>query len=251
VIGGRIEDNNAAIFGEMHRLSGGRILVFRTASSEPVEVGKETVAAFRGHGFETEVAPLHSRRAARVAPAPALVERIAAYGSVYFTGGDPSNIVAALAPGGAETPVLAAIRAILARGGLLAGSSAGAAIMSQPMLLGGTSLEAVVHGINEDPDKPGLLIGTGLGFFPFGMVDQHFIKRGRLARLVVAMRAAGIRRGFGIDENTALLVEGTTGLLTWGAVQRALTRARQQDNVRAPRAPSDGKGRRAVLTARG
>ena len=51
-------------------------------------------------------------------------------------------------------------------------------------------------------------MGTGLGFFPFGIVDQHFIKRGRLGRLVVAMAAAGVRRGFGIDENTALLVEG-------------------------------------------
>ena len=54
-------------------------------------------------------------------------------------------------------------------------------------------------------------MGTGLGFFPFGMVDQHFIKRGRLGRLVVAMAEAGVRRGFGIDENTALLVEGGAG----------------------------------------
>ncbi len=42
------------------------------------------------------------------------------------------------------------------------------------------------------------------------MVDQHFIKRGRLGRLVVAMARAGVRRGFGIDENTALLVEGAS-----------------------------------------
>ena len=42
------------------------------------------------------------------------------------------------------------------------------------------------------------------------MVDQHFIKRGRLGRLVVAMERAGVRCGFGIDENTALLVEGAT-----------------------------------------
>ena len=81
-------------------------------------------------------------------------------------------------------------------------------MMSQPMILGGTSIEAVVHGVTDDPERPGLLMGTGLGFFPFGMVDQHFIKRGRLGRLVVAMAGAGVRRGFGIDENTALLVEG-------------------------------------------
>jgi cyanophycinase len=211
VIGGRLEDSNAAIYAEMHRLSGGRILIFPTASSVPVEVGEESVAAFRAHGFQAEVAPLYGPAAAQHAHDPALTDRIASIGSVYFTGGDQSKIVEALAPGGVGTPVLAAIRQILQAGGLLAGSSAGAAMMSQPMLLGGTSLEAVVHGVTEDPDTAGLLVGRGLGFFPFGMVDQHFIKRGRLARLVVAMNAAGIRRGFGIDENTALLVEGATG----------------------------------------
>ena len=60
VIGGRLEDNNAAIYAEMHRLSGGRILVFPTASAEPEEVGEETVQAFRGHGFAAEMAPLHA-----------------------------------------------------------------------------------------------------------------------------------------------------------------------------------------------
>jgi cyanophycinase len=211
VIGGRLEDSNAAIYGEMHRLSGGRIMIFPTASAVPGEVGEESLAAFRSHGFEAEVAPLHDEADPGSARDPALAARVAQVGSVYFTGGDQAKIVAALAPGGAETPVLAAIRDMLAGGGLLAGSSAGAAMMSQPMLLGGTSLEAVVHGVTDDPDRPGLLMGTGLGFFPFGMVDQHFIKRGRLARLVVAMEAAGIRRGFGIDENTALLVEGQRG----------------------------------------
>jgi cyanophycinase len=84
-------------------------------------------------------------------------------------------------------------------------------MMSGPMLLGGTSLEAIVHGVTADPARPGLLMGSGLGFFPFGIVDQHFIKRGRLGRLVVAMSAARVRRGFGIDENTALFVEGDRG----------------------------------------
>jgi cyanophycinase len=168
------------------------------------------VQAFRSHGFEAEAAPLTAANPA-AAHDPALVERIAACGSVYFTGGDQAKIVAALAPGGAPTPVLRAIEAAQAAGGLLAGSSAGAAMMSQPMILGGTSLESVVHGVTDDPEQPGLLIGPGLGFFPFGLVDQHFIKRGRLGRLVVAMAASGVTRGFGIDENTALLVEGAAG----------------------------------------
>ena len=211
VIGGRLEESNVAIFAEMHRLAGGRILVFPTASAEPQAVGEESLQAFRSHGFEAEVALLTAENASRMAGSSELCDRIAAFGSVYFTGGDQAKIVGALAPGGEESPALAAIRAAQAMGGLVAGSSAGAAMMSQPMILGGTSIESVVHGVTADEEKPGLLIGEGLGFFPFGMLDQHFIKRGRLGRLVVAMASAGVRRGFGIDENTALVVEGAAG----------------------------------------
>ncbi|WP_297976226.1 cyanophycinase, partial [uncultured Amaricoccus sp.] len=200
LIGGRLEDSNIAIYGEMHRLSGGRILVFPTASAEPKAVGQETLAVFRTHGFDADVIPLTPANARRLAHDPTLIARVADVGSIYFTGGDQAKITASLA----GTPLLAAIRALP---GLVAGSSAGAAIMSDPMILGGTSIEAVVHGVTDDPETQGLLLGAGLGFFAHGMVDQHFIKRGRLGRLVVAMARAGVRRGFGIDENTALLVE--------------------------------------------
>lgn len=208
VIGGRLEDDNDAIYGELHRLSAGRILVFPTASGEPEAVGREQLEVFRAKGFDAEVMGLTARTAGWMPWDARSIDRLADYGSVYFTGGDQAQIVAALAPGGVETPMLSAIRAAQAAGGLVAGSSAGAAMMSQPMILGGTSLEAVVHGVTDDPARPGLLLGPGLGFFPYGLVDQHFIKRGRLGRIVVAMRATGHRMGFGIDENTALIVEG-------------------------------------------
>jgi len=206
LIGGRLEDNNAAIYGELLRLSGGRILVFPTASAEPKAVGQETLAVFRSHGFDVDVVPLTPGNARRLAHDPALAARVAEVGSVYFTGGDQAKITASLAPNGQTTPLLATIRRLR----LVAGSSAGAAIMSDPMLLGGTSIEAVVHGVTDDPESQGLLLGAGLGFFPYGMVDQHFIKRGRLGRLVVAMERSGTPIGFGIDENTALLVEGSS-----------------------------------------
>lgn len=208
VIGGRLEDDNSAIYGEMHRLSGGRILILPTASAEPQAVGEESLAAFRAHGFQAEVSPLSGENAAQLADRPEVAAQIARMGHVYFTGGDQAKILAALLPGGRESAALKALRKAHGKGGLIAGSSAGAAIMSQPMLLGGTSLESVVHGVTDEAEEPGLMMGGGLGFFPFGMVDQHFIKRGRLGRLVVAMEEAGATIGFGIDENTALIVEG-------------------------------------------
>lgn len=211
VIGGRLEDDNAEIYAELHRMSGGRILIFPTASGDPRDVGREQEAVFRAHGFDAAVVGLTGDTADWMPWDGHALGQMADFGSVYFTGGDQSLIVNALAPGGVETPLLAAIRAAQGAGGLVSGSSAGAAMMSEPMILGGTSLEAMIHGVTDDPIQPGLLIGSGLGFFPFGLVDQHFIKRGRLGRMVVAMRAAGVPAGFGVDENTALLVEDGVG----------------------------------------
>lgn len=210
IVGGRLEDDNRAVYREMRRLSGGKVLIFPTASSEPMEVGEETRVAFEMHGFTADVAALFPDNATVSAFDPEIVEKVRTVGSVYFTGGDQTNVLNALVQNGKETPVLKAIKALVRRGGMIAGSSAGAAIMSREMILGGTSFEAMAHGVSTDPKTPGIMVGRGLGFFAHGMIDQHFIKRGRLARLVVAMAHAGQHRGFGVDENTALIVEGTT-----------------------------------------
>ena len=208
IIGGRLEDDNAAIYDEMHRLSGGRIVVFATASSVPDEVGAETVGVFRAYGFDAVLAGVHGSGAIGAAQNKAIADLVADYGSVYFTGGDQALITGALAPYGRESRVLKAIRKAHRSGSLIAGSSAGAAIMSEVMFSGGTSLEAATYGVVGDADQPGMLLAPGLGFFPWGIVDQHFIKRGRFGRMVVGMQASGTKRGFGIDENTALFVEG-------------------------------------------
>lgn len=209
IIGGRLEDDNAAVYDEMHRMSGGRIVVFATASSVPDEVGAETVGVFCAYGFDAVLAGVHGAGAAAAACDQAIADLVTDYGSVYFTGGDQALITAALAPGGRESPVLEAIRTAHRNGAMIAGSSAGAAVMSEVMISGGTSLEAATYGVVNDPDQPGMLLEPGLGFFPWGMVDQHFIKRGRFGRLVVGMEASGATLGFGIDENTALFVEDT------------------------------------------
>ncbi|MEO0466157.1 MAG: cyanophycinase [Pseudomonadota bacterium] len=208
IIGGRLEDDNRLIYREMRRLSEGRILIFPTASSEPFEVGEETQEVFRIHGFDCDVAHVSVENALESAFDDSLIAKVADYGSAYFTGGDQANILQALVQNGAETPLLKALREMVAKGGLLAGSSAGAAMMSSDMIMGGTSFEAVASGVTEDPESSGILMGKGLGFFEHGVIDQHFIKRGRLARLVVAMAHSGRGQGFGIDENTALIVEG-------------------------------------------
>jgi len=211
VIGGRLENDNGAIYAELHRLSGGRIAILATASGDPDDVGSETVDVFRQHGFEATLIPIHGPEAARLAHDPDLVARMQGCGSLYFTGGDQALITAAFRPDGAESAGFKAIRRMLKAGGLISGSSAGAACLSGPMILGGTSVQALAADARSGPVAAEPTLGCGLGLFPHGVIDQHFIRRGRLGRLLVAMRDSGSRWGFGVDENSALILEGRHG----------------------------------------
>ncbi len=231
IIGGRLEADNSTVFAAMKPLCNSRIAVIPVASDIPEEVGAEAVDSFVRNGIHAELLPLFWRRRGDACD-QALIERVESCGSVYFTGGDQSRIFRTLIQGGRATPLLNSIRAQHAGGGLVAGSSAGAAIMSRQMILGGTSNEALSHGLVDDADVPGLALGEGLDFFPWGMIDQHFIARGRIGRLVVAVRAAGERMGFGIDENTALIVDGERAVVRGetGVIIVDLSRARNGDD---------------------
>lgn len=89
--------------------------MFPTASSEPEEVGSETIAVFRAHGFDVALSAVHGSKAAKAAMDPAQAQLVQDYGSVYFTGGDQALITDALAPGGKDSRVLRAIRKLMKR----------------------------------------------------------------------------------------------------------------------------------------
>jgi cyanophycinase len=82
---------------------------------------------------------------------------------------------------------------VLDRGGVIGGTSAGAAIMTRTMIAG---------GCNEP------VISTGFGFLPGAIVDQHFRKRNRFSRLKQALEFRPGHFGIGVDESTALIVSG-------------------------------------------
>ncbi|MGF1528848.1 MAG: cyanophycinase, partial [Candidatus Competibacterales bacterium] len=167
IIGGRLEADNRAVFDALKQKSQGRIAVFATASEIPDEVGGETVEDFTRYGFEAELIPLFHNNSHQAAFDEALIARVQRLGSVYFTGGDQARIIKALlGENGAGTPMLEVLQHLHAQGGLVAGSSAGAAMMPERIILRGTSLEALVDGINDgdgavaDDDHPrGLILG--------------------------------------------------------------------------------------------
>ncbi len=93
------------------------------------------------------------------------------------------------------------------------------------MIGGGTSLGAITNGeatsieMTEDPDHEGIYLTKGCGFFPYGIVDQHFSQRSRLGRLTLAawLNRDKWSQAIGIDEDTALEVDLKNGTGTvWG-----------------------------------
>lgn len=212
MIGGRLESDNAPLFEAMKSHCGSRIAVLAMASGYPEEVGQELVEDFQRYAVDAELIPLFFENRTTAAFDPALIERVRACGSVFFSGGDQSRIVGSLVQQGAETPMLECIRDCHAHGGLIAGTSAGAAIMSGPMIESGASLDALTVGpTTPEEDDDGFRVGRGLGFFRHGLVDQHFLQRGRIGRLLAACRELDQTVAYGIDENSALIVEGEKG----------------------------------------
>jgi cyanophycinase len=131
------------------------------------------------------------------------LQMVAASQAVFFTGGAQARIVDTLQPGGQDSPLLQAVRALQARGGLVAGTSAGAAIMSQTMFRDAPFVTSVLKGVL----RKGVEYAPGLGFAPQGLlIDQHFLKRGRIGRIIPLMLGSGDRLGLGVDEDSAALI---------------------------------------------
>ena len=143
-----------------------------------------------------------------------LADAIERFGAFWFVGGDQIRITDTLLPAeDRPSVVLTAIREQHRRGAVIGGTSAGAAVMSSPMIGAGDSFAALtVEPANhyagvETQERGQLYLHHGLGFFPFGITDQHFDRRARLGRLVRALAESGIQHGYAVDEDTAMLVD--------------------------------------------
>jgi len=209
IIGGGLRANNAAVWQKIVQLAGGkgaRIAVLPTAALEPAREGRLTADILNRYGARAFVVPLvPGPDARRAADDPALAATIRGAGGVFFTGGDQGRITATLRRAdGVNTAVLDAVWTLYRRGGVIAGTSAGAAIMSTTMFSDPPLdvLPVLQNGVEEGKD-----IGPGLGFIGGDVfVDQHALVRGRFARMLPAMLAKGYTLGLGIDEDTAVVV---------------------------------------------
>lgn len=189
-----------------------RIAVFPTASGNPRESGERVVEVLRQYGADAFVVPVAVRRSdvdyQQAVRDPKIVEQVQQADGVFFTGGAQERITRALCDdAGEKTPLLEAVWAVYQSGGVIAGTSAGAAVMSQIMCRdAGQVLKTLEDGV-----AMGKEVDRGLGFLDGQwFVDQHALVRGRFARALVIMKSQGLKYGMGVDENTAVEVRHGT-----------------------------------------
>jgi hypothetical protein len=77
------------------------------------------------------------------------------------------------------------------------------------MIAEGTSCDALDFGASSDAGHEGVVIDEGLGFFALGLIDQNLIRRRRLGRLVIACAEQGVRYGFGLCEESGMVLGGS------------------------------------------
>src|SRR5690349_23805255 len=203
-----------AITQKFIALAGGagraRVLVLPMASSLP-ETGPESVEEFRKHGVAAWSMNLTREQAMDAATARSLDSAT----GIWFPGGDQARIMAVLD----GTPTAAAIRARYAAGAVVGGTSAGAAVMSTPMITGD---ERAPGGVRRDTTqsfitiaRENVVVSSGLGLLENAIVDQHFLRRKRHNRLISLVLEHPTIIGAGIDESTAIEVrpDGTWRVL--------------------------------------
>jgi cyanophycinase len=197
IIGGHEDkEDDALILREVvRRVGNGKLVVATVASEVPEELWDTYERVFRRLGIK------HLYKLDVESREDACSDRkrqiLADADGVFFTGGDQLKITMLL---GASV-VCERLREIYHNGGIIAGTSAGASVMSDTMLVGGgyngsARIGETVH------------MAPGLGLVSDILIDQHFAERGRVGRLMGAVAQNPRLLGLGIDENTAVVMTG-------------------------------------------
>lgn len=209
-LGGSVRFDNPVVWKRLVELAGGpgsSFAVMSMASGRPDRVAGLAQQALQKAGAKAEwvaVAPaIKDQDVAAAVRDPQWLQMVDRSKAVFFTGGAQARIVETLRPGGQDSPLLEAVLRLQARGGLIAGTSAGAAVMSATMFRDAPFVTSVLKGIL----RPGVEYDQGLSFGPDGLlIDQHFLKRGRVGRMIPLMLTTGDKLGLGVDEDSAALI---------------------------------------------
>lgn len=198
IIGGAEDkEEDCQILREFVRRSGGleaRIVVMTAATDLPGEVGNTYIRVFERLGIDDVCVVDTDRR--EDANDPRALEAIEKATGVFFTGGNQARITEYLK----DTDIDLMLHKRFSNGLVIAGTSAGAAMMPDIMIVDGEA--------KTNPRMEVVNLEPGMGFLPGVVIDQHFAQRGRLGRLLATVAQEPVVLGFGIDENTAIAIDG-------------------------------------------
>jgi cyanophycinase len=206
--GGEDKEGDCTILAEFVRMAGGdraRVVVMTAATDLPFKVGVEYSKVFRRLGAKSvTIVDVSTREDAGKPESLAALEQAT---GVFFTGGDQLHVTSLI--GGSAMDRL--LHQLYKKGVVIAGTSAGAAMMSGSMFVRGPS--------EENPRLENLQLGPGAEFLMGAVIDTHFSQRGRHGRLISAVAHYPHALGLGIDEDTALVArDGIFEVIGRGAV---------------------------------
>ncbi|MCA0928400.1 cyanophycinase [Ruegeria profundi] len=236
LVGGALRASNTAVYERFISMAGGvdtaRIGVIPAASGKPYRNARKFLDEMAALGISEDrliLLPISVKDDSKTdedestwvdnGDNPEVVAQIDGLSAIWMIGGDQMRLRQTLLNAeGKARPAAEAMSRVLARGGVIGGTSAGAAIMSQAMIASGDSYSALTvgfadtYGSSAEQDYGPVWLDTGLGIFEHGVIDQHFDRQARYGRLVATTykHRDTTPLGFGIEENTALVVTGNT-----------------------------------------
>lgn len=128
---------------------------------------------------------------------------------VYITGGDQNLFMSQIL----RTPAYDALHSAYQNGATIAGTSAGAAVMSREMISGIEYKHSQYSGDFRTIESENFEIKEGLGLLPSAIIDQHFIYRMRMNRLLSVVLEHPAQKAIGINESTAIIVHGDSAVV--------------------------------------
>jgi len=171
------------------------IVIIPAASSIPVEVGENYIEAFTTLGCKNvNVLDIRSKEDSEK---KASIDLIKSANCIMFSGGNQSKITDKI--GGTTIHDILLDRFKNESGFVIAGTSAGAMVMANEMIAGGSATEAFVKGA--------VTMYKGLGLIPELIIDTHFIRRGRFGRQSEAVAKYPNLIGIGLAEDTGMIIK--------------------------------------------
>lgn len=189
--GGAMPRDVVQRFVELAGGPSGHVVVLPTAV--PPEQTDRRVPGFLAQAGLRKVTVLDQR--GNLADSPAFAETLSDATGIWFGGGRQWHFVDAYE----GTQAIALFKGVLARGGVIGGSSAGATIQGEFLVRGSPLVNTVMMAEGYE---------RGFAFLPGTAIDQHFSQRGRQPDLLPVISQHSQLLGIGLDEGTAIVVRG-------------------------------------------